>query len=501
VPRSFVTELANEHLDVLIVGAGLSGIDAAYRLQTGSPGHSYAIFEARDAIGGTWDLFRYPGVRSDSDMTTLGFPFRPWRKEQAIVDGAEIRDYIDETAAVFGIDRHIRFGHRVIESHWSSGDACWTVTFESAAVRQTLTCAFLYFCSGYYDYRQGYAPVWPGMDAFRGRIIHPQFWPENLDVDGKSVAVIGSGATAVTLIPALVKLGAAHVAMVQRSPSYIVSTPATDAIGIKLRQWLPAGVADRAVRWKNIHLGNFFYLMSRHFPGKVKSLISAPQREALGPDFDMRHLTPNYDPWDERLCVIPDGDLFAVIRSKQVEMITDTIERFTHDRLRLASGRELAADIIVTATGLTVQMLGGASVHVDGVKIDPATRLLYKGAMVDGVPNFAFAVGYSNATWTLKCDLTAQFVSRLLNHMRRRGLAVVRPEAPPDCSTDEPILGLKSGYVLRAAKILPRQGRVAPWQAPQNYFRDFFAFRLSRIGGRELKFEKECGAPKPNVTL
>lgn len=483
-------EAAAEHLDVLIVGAGLSGIDAAYRLQTRNPAHRYAILEARDAIGGTWDLFRYPGIRSDSDMTTLGFPFRPWRGEKAIVEGDAIRAYIEDTARAFGIDRHIRFGHRVLAANWSSADARWTVRCERGGDVHVLSCNFLFFCSGYYDYAEGHAPVWPGMDAFKGRIVHPQFWPDALDVAGKRIAVIGSGATAVTLIPALVAAGAAAVTMVQRSPTYIVSRPAKDAIGGKLRRWLPASLADPAIRWKNILLSTYLYQKARRDPERMKQLIASGQRAALGPDFDMRHLTPRYDPWDQRICVVPDGDMFAAIRAGKADIVTDTIDRFDAEGLRFTSGATLPSDIIVSATGLKVRLMGGATLDVDGVRVEVGERLLYRGAMLEGVPNFAFATGYTNASWTLKCDLTAQYVSRLLAYMDRRGIAVACPRAAPDARSDAPMLDIKAGYVERAAALLPRQGRAAPWRVHQSYARDLLAFRASRISDGALQFTK-----------
>jgi monooxygenase len=478
-----------EHLDVLVVGAGLSGVDAGYRLTTGSPERSWAIFEARDAIGGTWDLFRYPGVRSDSDMTTLGFPFRPWHGEKAIADGADIRDYIADTARAFGIDRRIRMGHRVTAADWSSADARWTVSYVADGEPRRITCGFLFLCSGYYDYAAGHSPVWPAADTFAGRIVHPQFWPQGLSVAGKRVVVIGSGATAVTLLPALVAQGAAHVTMLQRSPTYIASRPSHDAQARTLRRRLPAAIADAAIRWKNIAYGILVYKASRRWPDLVKRRIAAQQRSLLGPGVDIaRHLTPGYDPWDQRLCLAPDGDLFDVLRSGAAAIVTDRIERFTPHGLLLVSGTVLAADLVVTATGLKLQMMGGAALTVDGDTVQPGTRLLYKGAMLEGVPNLAFAVGYTNASWTLKCDLTAQYVSRLLNHMAARGLHSAMPIASGDAAVDEPMLDLRSGYVRRAEGMLPRQGARAPWRTHQNYVRDLLAFRTGRIDDGVLKF-------------
>ncbi len=478
-----------EHLDVLIVGAGLSGIDAGYRLQTGDPDLRYAIFEARDAVGGTWDLFRYPGVRSDSDMATLGFPFRPWQGEKAIADGADIRAYVQDTARAFGIDKRIRMHHRVTAAAWSSADACWTVDYETGGIARTITCGFLFLCSGYYDYAEGHAPTWPGMESFSGEVVHPQFWPEDIDLAGKRVVVIGSGATAVTLVPALADT-AAHVTMLQRSPTYVVSRPARDPGADKLRRRLPAALAEPAIRWKNIALGIFLYGFARRRPEKLKKMIFDGQRAALGPDFDMTHFSPRYDPWDQRLCLVPDGDLFKALIGGSADIVTDHIERFTTRGIALKSGAELPADVIVTATGLRMKLMGGATLTVDGATVDPASRLLYKGAMLEGVPNFAFAVGYTNASWTLKCDITARFVSRLLAHMKRRGQVSVRPVAKPDAASDEPMLDLKSGYVERAAALLPRQGARAPWRVRQNYALDLLAFRTGRMEDGVLRYER-----------
>ena len=486
-----------EHLDVVIVGAGLSGIDAAYWLKTKSPQRTWAIFEARDAIGGTWDLFRYPGIRSDSDMTTLGFPFRPWHGEKAIADGADIRDYIRDTAREFGIDRRIRMDHRVTAADWSSAEACWTVTVATGGESRQVTCNFLFLCSGYYDYQQGHAPSWPGQETFGGRTIHPQFWPEDLTLQGKTVVVIGSGATAVTLVPALLRQGAAHVTMLQRSPTYIVSRPSRDDHAGRLRGRLPAKVADAAIRWKNIGYGILVYNASRRRPKAVRRKIADQQRSLLGPDFDIdRHLTPRYDPWDQRLCLVPDGDLFAALKAGQATIVTDRIDTFAPDGLLLESGERLSADIVVTATGLKMKMMGGATLRVDGALVDPGQRLLYRGAMLEGVPNFAFAVGYTNASWTLKCDLTSQYVSRLLNHMAKHGHDSATPVAPAGAAVEEPMLDLQSGYVQRAQGLLPRQGSKAPWRVHQNYVRDLIAFRTGRIADPALRFARRSSSDK-----
>lgn len=478
----------NEHLDVLIVGAGLSGIGAAYRIGHDRPERRWAIFEARDAIGGTWDLFRYPGVRSDSDMTTLGFPFHPWRGEKSIADGADILAYLRDTARTFGIDRHIRFGHRVVAADWSSEAARWTVTYEADGERARITCRFLFFCSGYYDYARGHAPEWPGMADFGGMIAHPQAWPGDLSVTGRRVVVIGSGATAVTLVPALVAQGAAHVTMLQRSPTYIVAMPARDRVGAVLSRLLPARVADALTRWKSIAYGIGSYTLARRRPEWVKRQIAKQQRAALGDGYDFaKHLTPNYNPWDQRLCLVPDSDLFTVLRDRRATIVTDTIDRFTTDGIALTSGDILPADLIVTATGLRLKLMGGATLSVNGRSIEPHRHLVYKGAMLSDVPNMAFSTGYTNASWTLRSDLSARFVARLLDHMDATGATVATPvpEAAEEATT--PLLDLNSGYIQRVAEWLPRQGKRVPWRVQQNYVRDAVMMR-GRLDDGVLRF-------------
>ena len=470
---------AGEHLDVLIVGAGISGIDAAYHLQKRLPGKSYKIIEARERIGGTWDLFRYPGIRSDSDMYTLGFPFRPWRGGTSIVEGAEIRDYVDETAREYGIDRHIGFRERVISASWSSEAARWTVEVESESGRQTLSCGFLYLCSGYYDYEQGYRPGWPGEERFEGRIVHPQHWPEDLDHRGKRVAVIGSGATAMTLVPAMAE-EAAHVTMVQRSPSYVVSRPSRDRLAPRIGATL--------TRAKNVAMAAFFFKLARRRPEKVRGKLLELVREELPEGYDVeRHFGPRYNPWEQRLCLVPDGDLFAAIRGGKVSVATGEIERFTARGLRMRSGDEIEADIVVTATGLVVKLMGGIALSVDGEPADSAGRLVYKGMMLEGVPNLAFAFGYTNASWTLKCDLTARYLCRLLGHMERRGYRVCVPRVLGAVER-RPLLDFSSGYIARAAGLLPKQGDRAPWRVPQDYFRDVATLGYGRVADAEMEF-------------
>jgi cation diffusion facilitator CzcD-associated flavoprotein CzcO len=480
---------SSEHRDVLIVGAGISGIDAAWHLQRRCPDKSWLILEARDGIGGTWDLFRYPGVRSDSDMYTLGFPFRPWKGDRSIVDGDAIREYVEETARAFGIDRNIRFRHKVIRAAWSSAEARWTLDIEAeGGEARRFTCAFLFLGSGYYDYAEGYRPTWPGEADYGGRIVHPQHWPEELDYRAKKVVVIGSGATAVTLVPALAEQ-AAHVTMLQRSPTYIVSRPSRDGLARRLQKRLPAGVAAAAIRWKNVLLGIFFFSRARRRPDRVKAAILKLVGDELGPDYDVaRHFSPAYNPWDQRLCLVPDGDLFAAIRAGTVSIATDGIERFTATGIRLASGTELEADLVVTATGLNVRLLGGIDLVVDGEPVNVADRLSYKGMMLSGVPNLALAFGYTNASWTLKCDLTSRYVCRLLRHMDLHGYVWCVPRLDDAEVERQPMLDFSSSYVRRAGGSLPSQGPKAPWRVHQNYLKDLAALSLRPVTDGTMKF-------------
>ncbi|HEX8578785.1 MAG TPA: NAD(P)/FAD-dependent oxidoreductase [Allosphingosinicella sp.] len=477
-----------EHVDVLIVGAGISGIDAAYRVQTELPGKSYAVLEAREAIGGTWDLFRYPGIRSDSDMYTLGFPFRPWRGEKSIADGSDIRSYVEETAREFGIGRHIRFNHRAVRPAWSSADALWTVEVEAEGVPRTFTCAFLFLCAGYYDYAGGYRPEWPGEEAFGGRFVHPQFWPADLDYSGKRVVVIGSGATAVTLVPEMAKT-AAHVTMLQRSPTWIVSMPSRDPIARWAQRRLPERAADGLVRWKNILFTIAFFNYSRRWPGRVKKVLLKGARKALPEGYDVeRDFQARYDPWDQRLCLVPDADLFAAIKAGKAEVVTDTIERFTANGVRLASGRELEADVVVTATGLVIKLLGGMALEVDGAPVKVGDTVAYKGMMLSGVPNMALSFGYTNASWTLKCDLTARYVCRLLKHMAAKGARIAVPRLPEGGVERAPLLDFSSGYVTRAAGHIPAQGTKAPWRLHQNYLKDLLALGRQPVEDEAMEF-------------
>jgi len=481
--------LVTEHFDVLIVGAGLSGIGAAYHLQTNCPGKTYAILEGREAIGGTWDLFRYPGIRSDSDMYTLGYSFKPWREAKSIADGPSILNYVRETARENGIDRHIRFNHQVKRALWSSADATWTVEAEVGPRKERvrLTCNFLFMCSGYYDYAGGYMPEFPGAERFQGRIIHPQQWPEDLDYGGRKVVVIGSGATAVTLVPEMAKT-AGHVVMLQRSPTYVVSRPAEDAWANWLRARLPARLAYGLTRWRNVLFGMLFYNLARKKPEKTKARIIEMVRQQLGPGYDVEtHFTPRYNPWDQRLCLVPDADLFEAIKAGQASVVTDQIETFTERGVKLRSGQELEADIIVAATGLKLQLLSGLEVVVDGRRIDMAKTMTYKGMMYGGVPNLASAFGYTNASWTLKCDLTCEYVCRLLHHMDRTGTRQCMPM--PDPSVQEaPWLDFTSGYVQRAIDQFPKQGTRKPWKLHQNYALDLLALRFGSVDDGVMVF-------------
>ncbi|HUC37936.1 MAG TPA: NAD(P)/FAD-dependent oxidoreductase [Acidimicrobiales bacterium] len=479
-----------EHLDVGIVGAGLSGIGAGWYIEEKCPWASYGIFEARETMGGTWDLFRYPGIRSDSDMFTLGYRFRPWRGDKAIADGASILEYIKDTASHSGVDRRIRFGHRIVQADWSSSEARWHVTAERTATGETVefTCGFLFGCTGYYRYDHGYLPDFADMDRFEGIVVHPQAWPEDLDVTGKKVVVIGSGATAITLIPALAR-SAEHVTMLQRSPAYIATVPSRSPLDGLLRRLLPAKVAGGVSRWSHALLAQGFYRVSRRHPRLMKRVLRAGLRRQLPPGYDIdTHFTPRYDPWDQRFCFAPEGDLFEAIRQGKASVVTDHVERFTSEGLLLESGTKLSADVIVTATGLQLLFLGGARISVDGSEVDLPSKMAYKGMMLQGVPNFAIAVGYTNASWTLKCDLTCDYVSRLLNHMRDRGFRQCTPEnADPTVSTT-PLLGLSSGYIARSAHLFPKQGSKYPWQVHQSYLRDYRAMRLRGIEDPAMVF-------------
>ncbi|WP_433280361.1 flavin-containing monooxygenase [Micromonospora sp. CA-244673] len=487
--------MASDHVDVLIVGAGLSGVGAAVHLQRQCPGKTYAVLEARGAVGGTWDLFRYPGIRSDSDMFTLGYSFKPWTNPKAIADGDAIRSYVRETAREYGVQQHIRFHHRALRAEWDSATARWTVHAhrDDTGEDVVLTCGFLFTNSGYYRYDEGYTPEFPGVERYAGRLVHPQHWPEDLDYAGKRVVVIGSGATAVTLVPAMAER-AGHVTMLQRSPTYVISLPSRDPVADAARRWLPAKAAYAVTRWKNVALGVANFQLSRRAPGLVKRFLRRAARGKLPVGYDLdRHFSPRYNPWDQRLCVVPDGDLFAALRAGTASVVTDTIDTFTERGIRLASGEELPADVVVTATGLNLLALGGMTLVVDGAEVDLASTVAYKGMMLSGVPNFAMTIGYTNASWTLKADLVATYVCRLLRHLDDTGQQIVTPLAP-DSDDLVPIIDLQSGYVLRAVDQLPKQGPEAPWRLHQNYPRDVLLMRHGRLTDAGVRFSR-AGTP------
>ena len=488
------------HFDVLIVGAGLSGIGAAVHLQKDCPDRSYAILEGREAIGGTWDLFRYPGIRSDSDMYTLGYNFKPWEEAKAIADGPSIRNYIAETARDHDIGKHIQFGHKVRSADWDSSTARWTVTTARAdGSTGNFTCNFLYMCSGYYSYSEGYKPEWAGEANFGGQVIQPQFWPENLDYAGKKIVIIGSGATAVTLVPAMAEQ-AARVTMLQRSPTYMVSQPGRDAIANALRKILPAQMAYDIVRWKNVTMGMWFYDQTRKNPAKVRSALLGRLQKLLPEGYDMaRHFTPKYNPWDQRLCLVPDGDLFDAIKAGKADIVTDTIEHFEPTGIRLASGDLLEADIIVAATGLKLEALGGMAVSVDGQPRRIADTLAYKGMMFSELPNLAISFGYINASWTLRSDLIAEYVGRLLNHMKANGFAVATPTPGPGVEPERLAMDLSSGYVQRGADALPRSGNRAPWMVTANYKHDKQELRDGALGEDMVFSAAPMAARRPEL--
>ncbi|HEY1135722.1 MAG TPA: NAD(P)/FAD-dependent oxidoreductase [Nocardioides sp.] len=468
-----------EHVDVLVVGAGLSGIGAAARLTRDHPDLELRILEARDAIGGTWDLFRYPGVRSDSDMYTLGYRFKPWLGEKALADGASIRAYVEETAAEHDLVDRIRFGHRVVAASWDSAAARWTVEVVVGGEAATYTAGFLYCCSGYYDYDAGYRPVFPGEETFAGQFVHPQEWPEDLDYAGKKVVVIGSGATAITLVPSMAGT-AEHVTMLQRTPTYVISIPARDQLSLLLRKVLPEMPAYQVTRWRNVLQQMVFYNASQAFPSVVKRGVRAwTKRQVPGLDVDT-HFNPPYDPWDQRFCVVPDGDLYRTLRSGDASIATGRIATFTPTGIRLESGEEIEADVVVTATGLNLLAFGGMRFTVDGADVKLPETMSYRGLMLTGIPNFAYTLGYTNASWTLKADLVADYVSRVLRRLRGEGWEKVEVRRDPAVA-EAPLMDFEAGYVLRAVDQLPKQGAEAPWKMVQNYLYDMRALRRSDL--------------------
>ena len=467
------------HYDAIIIGAGISGISAAYHLQTYNPGKTYAVLERRDALGGTWDLFNYPGIRSDSDMYTFGFSFRPWEDQSAIAEKSKILDYLNATVAEFGIDKHIHYGHHIKKASWDTDQARWTLSTEDGS---QFSCQFLYMCAGYYSYDEAYAPEFPGAQDFKGDIVHPQFWPENFDYTDQKMVVVGSGATAITLVPSLAKK-AKHVTMLQRSPTYLGSKPAKNPIANRL-----ASVFGRwAARWWFILTTMFIYWISKTFPNFVKRKMSQHIEEILGDKFDAKHFTPRYNPWDQRVCLCPDADFFEAIKADKAGIETDQIERFTEHGVLLKSGKELEADTIVTATGLQIQFLGGLEFIVDGKPWHTRDSYVYKGMMLSGVPNTFLAVGYTNASWTLKVDLTHRYASRLINYMDEQGYRICAPQ-PQGALQDAPLMDLSSGYIQRALDDLPKQASTKPWRLNQNFILDNLALRFTAIDDPAMTF-------------
>jgi cation diffusion facilitator CzcD-associated flavoprotein CzcO len=488
--------MTSEHVDVVVVGAGLSGIGAGYHLQTMSPDRSYVILEGRDGLGGTWDLFKYPGIRSDSDMHTLGFSFKPWTEAKSIADGPSILQYLKQTVAQFGIDKHIRYGQLVTQAQWSSDDAQWTVTATNKAtgVSNTITCSFLFMCSGYYSYKKGHTPEFTGRERFKGTVVHPQEWPLDLDYADKRVVVIGSGATAVTIVPSMADK-ADHVTMLQRSPTYMVSRPDHDVLANRLRKVLPPKMAYNLTRFKNTWRQQLVYNKTRTDPDKVKQLLLGGIQLELGADYDIaKHFTPAYNPWDQRLCLVPNGDFFKSMREGKASVVTDHITSFTETGIQLASGEHLDADIIITATGLELVTLGEMDFFVDGNQVDFAKTWTYKGFAYSDIPNMASTFGYINASWTLRSDLTAEYVCRLLNHMRKKGVAQCTPrlrEQDRNMKERPWIDGFSSGYMQRMMHRMPRQGDHEPWINPQNYRRDKKMFKHSPIDDGVMQFSKQ----------
>ena len=479
------------HVDVLIIGAGLSGIGAASHLEREAPNKSYAILESRGAMGGTWDLFRYPGIRSDSDMHTLGYSFKPWKHERAIADGPAILDYIRETAREYDVEKHIRYNHRATKISWDSSRALWTVSIEKhGASAGSISCNFIYSCTGYYRYDKGYTPDFPDIEQFKGQVIHPQLWPEDLDYADKNVVVIGSGATAITVVPEMAKT-AKHVTMLQRSPTYVVSRPGRDAFALRMDRWLPSRLAYLVTRWKNVSMQALIYQYSRRRPQKMKEFLLALTSRELSGKVDVdTHFNPKYNPWDQRLCLVPDSDLFRSLRRGTSSVVTDHIQRFTKTGIKLESGDLLKADIVVTATGLELLPMGGMEIEVDGKTMVLPDTLGYRGMMLSDIPNFVLAAGYTNASWTLKCDLTSEYVCRMLNHMDKKGFAYCVPRNRDPAMERVSFLDLASGYVDRSIDRFPKQGLKSPWKLYQNYLLDILSLRFGAMNDKELEYGK-----------
>ena len=476
------------HNDVIVVGAGISGIAAAYNLQKSCPNKSFAILEGRSALGGTWDLFKYPGIRSDSDMHTLGFRFKPWIHKKSIADASSILEYLNETVDEYDIRDKIVFNQKVTAANWLSDKSLWELSVVDEDQKISMTCNFLFLCGGYYSYDKPYMPKFPEQDRFEGQVIHPQFWDESLDYSNKKVIVIGSGATAVTLVPAIAK-NASHVTMLQRSPSYVVSAPGEDSWSQALNKIFPIRLTYFLIRWKNIFRTSLGFYLSRKYPERVKDRLINLVREELGNDYDVeKHFTPRYNPWDQRMCLVPDSDLFNSIKSGKASVVTDHIDHFTENGILVKSGEHLEADIIVTATGIELNALNDIEVSVNNEKVEPHNRLSYKGMMLSGVPNLAFSFGYVNASWTLRADLTCEYVCRLLNRMDKLGVNTCIPQEDPTAIVDDEYIDFSSGYVQRALDRLPKQGKKAPWRNYQNYLKDIFLVRLFSLKDSTLKF-------------
>ena len=476
------------HKDIVVVGAGISGIAAGYNLQKSCPDKSFVILEGRESLGGTWDLFKYPGVRSDSDMHTLGFRFKPWIHKKSIADGPSILNYLNETVDEYSLREKIMFNQKVVSSNWVSEKSMWELTIKSDGQEIHMTCNFLFLCGGYYSYDKPYMPEFPNQDTFQGRLIHPQFWDESLDYTDKKVIVIGSGATAVTLVPAIAK-NASHVTMLQRSPSYVVSAPAEDSWSKMLNYILPTRLTYFLIRWKNILRTSIGFYLSRKYPAKVKVRLTNLVREELGQDFDVdKHFMPKYNPWDQRMCLVPDGDLFMAIRDGKASVVTDMIDRFDENGIHVQSGEFLDADIIVSATGIEINALNDIDVTVDQIKVEPHKKFSYKGMMLSGVPNLAFTFGYVNSSWTLRADLTCEYVCRLLNQMDKEGVSACIPDEDVNAMGEDEYVDFSSGYVQRALDKMPKQGQQSPWRNYQNYSKDIFLVRLFSLKDSTLRF-------------
>ena len=482
----------NKKIDVLVVGAGLSGIGAGYHLQKKCPETSFLILEGRENIGGTWDLFKYPGIRSDSDMYTLGYNFKPWKEQKAIADAPSILKYLNETVEEFNLKSKIRFGKYVKKARWSSDSNQWTVDIEDKKTGKfsQILCSFIFMCSGYYSYKEGYTPHFEGKENFKGDIIHPQKWDPSFDYSNKKIVVIGSGATAVTIVPEMAKT-AKHVTMLQRSPTYVVAAPERDNLANKLRKYLPLKFTYWFIRWRNILRQQYYFRLCKKYPKGVKNVIIREVKKKLGNDFDVKtHFTPKYNPWDQRMCLVPDGDLFEQINQGKASVVTDHIKNFTENGILLKSGKELKADVIITATGLNLEMLSTVEFFIDNKSVDISKTVTYKGMMYSGIPNLASTFGYTNASWTLGADLTSEYVCRVINHMKRNNYDVVCPKPNIGIEADPDYLNLTSGYIKRSINIFPKQGKKAPWRNNQNYLIDIFQMKYGRIDDGEISFEK-----------